>query len=557
MGFITPTIAPDFSLKEEVVENFRPMKVRVIGAGCSGIYLGIRIPQRILNVDLQIYEKNEGLGGTWWENRYPGCACDVPAHSYQFSFAPNPNWSGFYAPSEEICQYLHDVADKQLRVEKTATGEVFEDDADIVISARGNLNEMSWPNIPGLKEFEGERMHSAAWNQSYDFTGKRVGIIGGGSSSIQIVPKLQAIEGTHLSCFVRSKMWISNPFGDIVMQELGLDPKVLHFTEEQQREFATDKDLYLKFRKTIEADGNAIHASSFRGSDMQVAFQAMLQDMIQDRLASKPDIIDSFKPTFGIGCRRLTPGIGYLEALVKDNVDFISDKIVSIEKDGARLENGKSVNFDVLVCATGFNTSSIPPFDIIGNTGESLKEKFLPYPKTYLAMGVDDFPNFFMMLGPNAGVGAGSLTLVLEGQGDYIVKCIRKLQKEDYATMTPKRARVQDFSDYVGQYFKRTVYLDKCKSWYKTEGGEGDRISALWPGSSLHMLETLRAPRWEDYEFESRDENRLRWLGNGWSVSLIEGQGDPSWYINPDVVDIPPLSTPENDPKNKIRSFSH
>lgn len=238
-----------FSLKDAHIENPRPLKVRVIGAGYSGIYLGIRIPQRLRNVDLQIYEKNEGVGGTWWENRYPGCACDIPSHSYQYSFDPNPNWSSFYAPSKEICAYLTGIAGKygvmkyvklshkltrgewdekakkwKITVENTKTGEVFGDDADILISARGSLNEPAWPKIPGFESFKGEVMHSAAWNQEYDFKNKRIGIIGGGSSSIQIVPSLQKTEGAQLTCFVRSRTWISNPFGDGAMVKLGLDP---------------------------------------------------------------------------------------------------------------------------------------------------------------------------------------------------------------------------------------------------------------------------------------------------------------------------------------------
>ena len=261
-------------------------------------------------------------------------------------------------------------------------------------------------------------------------------------------------------------------------------------------------------------------------------------------------------PDFGVGCRRLTTGPGYLEALTRDNVDFISDSIARISDHGIVLENGKHVNLDVICFATGFNTTAVPPFPIIGKHGQSLKGKFDPYPQTYLTIAVDHFPNFFMMLGPNTGIGAGSLTVLLEAQGDYVVKCIRKLQKEDYVTMIPKAQAVRDFSEYVGEYFKKTVHMDKCKSWYKTGGGLGDRISGLWPGSILQAWEVFRAPRWEDYEYESEHKNSLKWMGDGWSTTLLEG-GNAAWYLERDVVDVPVAGMPEDDPRYKGRPFSH
>ena len=171
-------------------------------------------------------------------------------------------------------------------------------------------------------------------------------------------------------------------------------------------------------------------------------------------------------------------------------------------------------------------------------------------------MAVDGFPNFFMMLGPNSAIGSGSLTMMIETEGDYIIKCIRKLQKEDYVSMSPKASRVADFSAYCESYFKKTVYVDKCNSWYRSEGGKGNRITGLWPGSTLHCLETLRSPRWEDFEYENRDENRLRWLGNGWSVTQL-GEGDPAWYLEPGFMSVPVKGTPEEDEEFKMRPFSH
>ncbi|CZR54180.1 related to monooxigenase [Phialocephala subalpina] len=571
-----------FKIKDEPVENLRPLKVRVIGAGYSGIYLGIRIPQRLRNVDLQIYEKNEGVGGTWWENRYPGCACDIPSHSYQYSFDPNPNWSALYAPAKEICAYLTGIAEKygvmryvklshkitsckwndyskkwELEVLDLKTGEVILDDADILLSARGNLNDFVWPKIPGFETFKGEVMHSAAWNQDYDFQNKRVGVIGGGSSSIQIVPNLQKVEGVQLSCFVRSRTWISNPFGDSAMEKLGLDPEKIEFSEEQRHEFSTDPQKYLKFRKLIERDGNTIHGVTLANSAMQLEAQAAFRAMMKKRLAKKPEIVDALTPSFSVGCRRLTPGPGYLEALVESNVDFISTPITSISPTSINLSDGRSIEIDALVCATGFNSSSRPPFEVYGKNGISLQKRFTPYPETYLTMCVDSFPNFFMMLGPNSAIGSGSLTMMIESEGDYIIKAIRKLQKEDYLTISPKPSIVKDFSEYCQEYFKKTVYMDECNSWYRSDGGKGDRVTGLWPGSTLHCLETLRSPRWEDFEFESKEENRLRWLGNGWSVTQLEGGGDSAWYLEPGMVDVPLPGNPEEDEVEKLRPFSN
>jgi hypothetical protein len=303
---------------------------------------------------------------------------------------------------------------------------------------------------------------------------------------------------------------------------------------------------------------------------MQRGGIALFREEMRQRLLQKPEIAEYLIPSFGIGCRRSTPGPGYLEALVQSNVDFITDGIAGITRNGVKLDSGREISLDVLVCATGFQTSKAPPFTVTGRGGLTLDERFTPFPEAYLSLAVDSFPNYFMMLGPNSAIGSGSLTMMLEIEGDYIVKCIRKLQKEDYATMTVKPERVHDWREYCHEYFKNTVYTDKCNSWYKSDGGRGDRIIALWPGSTLHALEALRAPRWEDFEWESRDgpgANMLRWLGNGFSVTHMKSderqgdgqayQGDPAWYIEPRFQNVPLERRPEEDAEFKMRPFSH
>ncbi|KAJ4255164.1 hypothetical protein NW757_004670 [Fusarium falciforme] len=532
-GLTTPqsSSGSDVALKPRVVENFRPISVIIIGAGFSGIYCGIRIPERLRNVKLTIYEKNSGIGGTWYENRYPGCACDIPSHSYQYTFAPNPNWSQSHAPAPEILQYLESVTKRysvdrfiktshkvldaiwdekasqwHVTVKNLQTGETLEDRADVVISARGTLNERSWPDILGLQDMKIPVMHSASWDERY----------------ARII------------------------------------------SPEQRKKFATDPEYYLNFRTAIERDGNSAHSLTMKDSQMQKLAREDLIALMRKKLESKPHIFESLLPDFGVTCRRLTPGPGYLEALTEDNVEFINTPITRATETGLVLQSSEEKKLDILVCATGFQTSAPPPFPVIGKNGQTMQQRFEPYAETYLSLATDGFPNYFMMLGPNAAIGTGPLTTMIERTGDYIVKCIRKLQKEGISSMEPKAARVKDFSKIIDEYFKGTVYLDRCSSWYKNNGGRGDRITGVWPGSALHAMETLRSPRWEDFDYVYREDsagnegNRLAWLGDGWSAAQVDpGEGELAHFLQPELIDIPSEPFPEDTPVFRMLPFSH
>ena len=285
---------------------------------------------------------------------------------------------------------------------------------------------------------------------------------------------------------------------------------------------------------------------------------------MKERLAKKPHILETLLPSFSVACRRLTPGPGYLEALVEDNVDFIPTPITKATSNSLVLQDGEERELDVLICATGFNASAPPPFPVVGMNSQTMQEKFTPYPETYMSVATDGFPNYFMMLGPNAAIGTGTLTTMMEMTGDYIVKCIRKLQKENIRKMEVQKRRVDDFSKIIDNYFKKTVYLDNCSSWYRSKGGKGDRITGLWPGSALHAMECLRSPRWEDFDYvyegeeDGGESNRLAWLGNGWSVAQTEPDAaDMAHFLQPHVMDIPAEPFPENTTCYRQRPFSY
>ncbi|KAL8359528.1 hypothetical protein RB601_007785 [Gaeumannomyces tritici] len=580
MGSQGPSV---FTLKEAPIENLRPLKVRVIGAGFSGILAAIRIPEKLRNIDLAVYEKSDGIGGVWWLSKYPGIACDIPSHSYQYTFAPNKDWSDLYAPGKEIQEYLQGVAEKFgatrfiktshevkecvwdeakrkwiIEVVRLQTGETFKEEADILISARGQLNDIAWPEIPGLDKFKGKLLHSGGWDTTYDFKNKKVGIIGNGSSAIQILPNIRRVEGVSVTMFARSKTWISPSFGIDAMAALGKTNGTTEFTEEMRALFAKDPEAWFKFRKGVEDGGNLIHDSLMTGTKMLQDFREGMTALMRERLAKKPELFERVVAGFSPGCRRLTPGPGFLEALTEDNVSLVSEAVARVTETGVVLAGSGAEHdgLDALVCATGFRTASAPPFRVVGRGGLTLAQRWSARPESYLSLAVDGFPNLLLQFGPNSAIGFGSLTKMLEAECDYVVKVLRKMQKEDYATVEPRAERVRDFTQFADEYFSRTVHLEDCRSWYRADGGRGP-VVALWPGSTLHALEALRSPRWEDFVFESNDTsgNMLRWLGNGWSTT--ETEGDPSWYINPEEVDWPMEGKPEDAQRLKNRSWSY
>ena len=335
-------------------------------------------------------------------------------------------------------------------------------------------------------------------------------------------------------------------------------------SQDEKNRFATDPEHYLKFRTIIERDGNSAHSLTIKGSSMQQLARDDFTKLMREKLANKPHIFESLLPDFSVACRRLTPGPGYLEALAEDNVDFINAPISKATSTSLVLQNGEEKELDIVVCATGFQASAPPPFPVTGRNGQTMQQKFEPYPETYLSLATDGFPNYFIMLGPNAAIGTGPLTTMIERTGDYVIKCIRKIQKEGISSMEPKLARVKDFSRIVDEYFKDTVYLDNCSSWYKSRGGRGDRITGVWPGSALHAMETLRSPRWEDFDYvydgdrNGTETNRLAWLGDGWSIAQVDpGQAEPAHFLQPGLIDIPAEPLPEDTPQFKQLPFSH
>ncbi|PWY90427.1 flavin-binding monooxygenase [Aspergillus sclerotioniger CBS 115572] len=553
--------ADSWIVEERSVDEARPLRVVIIGSGISGIIASIRFRQRIPNLDLCVYEKNVDIGGTWLENRYPGCACDIPAHTYQATFEPNKEWSAFYATAPEIHRYWGRVVDKYgcnryikfkqqvveavwkekdskwiLQVKDLHSGSVYADQCDVLISATGFLNNWKWPDIPGLHDFQGMLMHSARWDKSFDYSNKRVAVIGNGSSGVQIVPGMLP-KVARMDHYVRNRTWIAPTFARAELDRRGVKSDNFSFTPEELETFNKDHNAYQKFRKDIELQLQSIHGATLLGTPEQLgAKEAFTQDM-RRRLSSKPELFEELVPSFPPVCRRLTPGPGYLEALTDEKIDIITSEIVRIDADGIITADGTHHPTDVLVCATGFDTTFTPRFPITGCNGLSLAERWKKTPESYLSIAVDEFPNYFICFGPNSALGEGNLLLLLERVIDYFTSCVQKMQRDNIRSMSVQKDAVERFTRYCDQYFSRTVYSEQCRSWYK--GGEKDgRVIGVWPGSSLHSLRVLSQPRWEDFRYEYVGDNANGWIGNGWTENEKNNDINVD-YLDDDQVDFP------------------
>ncbi|KAL1739372.1 hypothetical protein HDZ31DRAFT_14535, partial [Schizophyllum fasciatum] len=428
-------------------------------------------------------------------------------------------------------------------------GHEVQDTADVLFTGFGMLSRWAFPDIHGLQNFQGLVIHSAHWEtddpgktwqeSTRSWGDKCVAVIGNGSSGIQIVTAMQP-HVARLVNFVRSKTWVTGAFGSRTSQELtgqtGVDD--YKFSDDDKRAYH-DLSTYQGFRRQLETEVNSAFPLLLRGGRPQAEMRKELIESTKKRLAKKPWIAEYLVPEYSIGCSRPTPGPGYLEALCEDNVDFVPSSIKHITKDAIFTEDGSLFNVDIIVCATGYDTSFDLGFPFVGKGGVDLSEKYEPHPRTYLGIAVDDFPNWFQSFGPNSAPGAGSVALALEKQVDYAVKATVKLQREHLKSMEVKKEAVNDFNEYLEAFFPASIFTEPCKSWYKNGQPDG-RVRALYPGSTLHLIRALEHPRWEDYTYEllEGNHNRFHWFGNGGTMADLDPAGNKTFYM--DNIDYPP-----------------
>jgi cation diffusion facilitator CzcD-associated flavoprotein CzcO len=371
--------------------------------------------------------------------------------------------------------------------------------------------------------------------------GKTVAVVGGGSSGIQIVPAL-ASKVSRMDHYIRGKTWIANQIAEHHVRERQSEGTSGNFSysSEERQAWLNDPDAYLRYRKELELSLQGFYAFCERDNPECLGVEKNFAKVMRERLADKPELLESLLPSYPPLCKRLTPGPGYLEALASPNVDVIASNIELIDASGIKTKDGRYRTVDAIICATGFDTSASSGFPIFGRDGMNLRHKYSDYPRTYLGLCTDGFPNFFQSLGPNSFQGAGSLLVMIESIHTYIAQVLERLSTGNVKTVEPKRGPVDNFTAYCDDYFKRTVYTADCLSWYKTappgsttEQRMRGRVTAIWPGSSVHAIKALKAPRWEDFEVEYVDGNDFGWFGDGWTVA--DRSGDPeglTGYLN-------------------------
>ncbi|CAK7228412.1 hypothetical protein SBRCBS47491_006896 [Sporothrix bragantina] len=563
--------ASAYTVKEAPLGTARHVRIVGIGAGASGINMvrTLRLQLRD-NFEHVVYEKNSGVGGTWHENRYPGCRCDIPSHNYQFSWRPNHTWSNFFSPAEEINAYLGRICDDEnmrdsviktehevlgahwdeaqgcwlLSVANLRTGEQFSDYANFLIDASGILNNWKWPDLPGLHGFKGDLVHSARWSSDFDYKDKTVAVIGNGSSGVQIVPAIypQVKKLVHV---VRTPTWILPPRVQIfamgpaaeMINNIELDDDE-NFTPEQVARFQSDPAFYRSFVKTIEKETNSNFPIMIKNSQEQAIASGQVRQYMSAMLDADERLCKALIPDYALGCRRMTPAPMYLQTLTQPNVQVVAEGIRCILPHGLELASGEVVEVDAIVCATGFDVSFCPRFPLVGRNGNLQHLWRDKLPQAYMSCAVPGLPNYFTFLGPNAPIGHGSVFTLAEHIATYIAGIIRKCQTEGIKAIVPSQAAVDDYSEHISTFMPRTAWASSCSSWYKSSGN--GIVTALHPGSRIHFFHMLETFRGEDFEYVYEADgsgavsrrNRFHYLGNGFSTKELDPDGDPTWYLD-------------------------
>jgi cation diffusion facilitator CzcD-associated flavoprotein CzcO len=479
----------------------RDLRFAIIGAGMAGILSAVKLTEAGLT-DFTIYEKADRVGGTWRENTYPGVACDVPSQLYCYSFALNSEWTHPYASGEEIESYFERVArehdvERSIRfgdeivscefVEgrwhlETASGH--RDVVDVVIAATGVLHHPSYPDIEGLESFAGHAFHSARWDHDVPLAGKRVGVIGTGSTAVQITAAI-VDEVEHLSLFQRTAQWV-------MPQE---NPP---YTDEMKKVFRDDPALLEK----IHGELSQMFADGFANAvvDADSPAMKMIEDVCRDNLeqnVSDPELRERLRPDYRAACKRLVVSGDFYQAIQQPNAELVTAGIECIEPGGIRTRDGVLHELDVLVLATGFHVDSfMRPMSVVGRDATQLAGVWAQRPNAYLSISIPDFPNFFMLNGPNGPVGNFSLIEVAELQFGYIMGLVERVHSGECREISATQEAMDHHEADRVEAAKKTVWTTGCRSWYLDDRG----VPATWPWPFDRFRAEMAAPKAEAYE---------------------------------------------------------
>ena len=480
-------------------------EILIVGTGFAGLGMGIHLKRQGIE-DFAILERARDVGGTWRDNHYPGCACDIPSHLYSFSFEMNPNWTRKYPTQREIWEYLKDCASKygllphirfgaelvQARYDEAASrwrvttrdGRCFS--ARVLVSGMGGLSNPAFPSIPGLSRFAGRTFHSARWNDDYDLGGKRVAVIGSGASAIQLVPRIQPLLA-QLDYYQRTPSWIlPHP-----------DREVTAFERWLLRRMPLAQRL---LRAGIYCQHEA-RATGFTHNSGLLPLAARLARRHIERQLADPELRRKVTPKYAMGCKRILLSNDYYPALNQPNVEVITDGIREVLQHAIVTVDGRERPVDAIIFATGFRAQEpIERGTLFGRGGIDIVDTWQEGPEAYLGTTISGFPNFFMLIGPNTGLGHNSMIYMIESQINYVMSALEQMQRRGLSAVDVRPDVMRSYNQGLQERQQGTVWASGCRSWYLNDRGKN---TTLWPGFTFAFRHKTRRFRLRDYVAES------------------------------------------------------
>ncbi|MDB5227979.1 MAG: NAD(P)/FAD-dependent oxidoreductase [Bacteroidota bacterium] len=489
------------AVKNNLKKDF---SILITGTGFSGICVGIQLKKAGIH-NFKILEKANDVGGTWRDNTYPGAACDVKSNLYSFSFEPNPNWSREFSAQKEILDYIRHCV-KKYDLEKhivfnweVATSIFHEDKAmwevintrkeklfaNVIVPGNGPLHIPSLPDIDGIRDFKGEVFHSAKWNHDYDLDGKNVCVIGTGASAIQFVPEIQP-KAKNLYLMQRTAPWVlPKPDGEFTSLQHTLFEKI-PFVQKLNRDF-----IYYF---------NEAQVVGFMYEDRILKLGEAIGTRYMKKIIKDPTLRKKLTPTYRLGCKRVLMSNNYYQSLAKPNVDVVTDGIVKFTKDAVITGDGKQRKIDALILGTGFHVAdSFLFYDVHGRDDVQMKNAFKDGPQAYYGSAIHGFPNMFMMLGPNTGLGHNSMVYMIESQTNYVVDAIQKMMANNIRTVEVKEEVQEKFNEEIQRKLINTIWDSGCKSWYLSANGKNHTV---WPGFTTEFRKRTKTFNMNDYIVE-------------------------------------------------------